>query len=199
MVASPSTPRKSVAFLGNPNVGKTTIFNQLTGLRLSTGNYPGVTVEKVVGTLKIASKKESIDLIDLPGTYSLDPQTMDEEIVKHVLIGDQKGVAKPDAVVIVIDSNNFGRNLYLAFQVMELGFPVIFAMNMWDSLEESQKKLDLENLEKMFGIRCIKTIGNQGKGLDDLKHAIYDVLTEPKKAQIDFNFKDLSIEERYGK
>lgn len=198
-MASLSSPRKSVAFLGNPNVGKTTIFNQLTGLRLTTGNYPGVTVEKVVGPLKLPSQKEIIDLIDLPGTYSLDPQTMDEEVVKHVLLGEQKGVEKPDAIVIVIDSNNFGRNLYLAFQVMELGFPVIFAMNMWDAVEESQRTLDLEKLEKMFGIRCVKTVGNRGQGIDELKDTIEEVLDAPKKAQIDFAFKDLSIEERYEK
>lgn len=196
MSAQKSVTRKTVAFLGNPNVGKTTLFNVLTGLRHTTGNYPGVTVERVAGVVKLPAG-ETIEILDLPGSYSLEPKSPDEEVVRHVLEGAQQGVRKPDLVVLVLDANNFERNLYLTLQVIDTGIPVLLALNMWDSAMESGKKIDLTKLQNLLGVTCVKTVANRGVGADDLKKAIELLLASAPQTGENFHFKSLSIEERY--
>ncbi len=158
-----------VAVAGNPNSGKTTVFNALTGLRHKVGNYPGVTVEKREGLMTGGG---SIRLLDLPGAYSLSARSPDEEIAREVLLGHVADTPKPDAILMVVDANNLERNLYLASQVIELGTPVIVACNMIDLLEHAGHRLDARKLSRRLGVPVIPTVGHRGKGLDALRSAI---------------------------
>ena len=157
-----------IAVAGNPNSGKTTVFNKLTGLRQKVGNYPGVTVEKREGALH----GEDIVLLDLPGAYSLSARSPDEEIARDVLLGRVEGVRRPDAVLIVIDAGNLQRNLYLATQIIEFGMPTVIAANMMDVAEEQGQKIDCRALSKALGVPVIPTIANIGKGLDEVRRAL---------------------------
>ena len=121
-----------VALTGNPNCGKTTLFNALTGLRAKVGNYAGVTVERKEGPLQGAPPDRPVTILDLPGTYSLSPQSLDEQIVRDVLLARLPEVRPPDLVVVVVDASNLERNLYYATQVLELGYPTLIALNMVD-------------------------------------------------------------------
>src|SRR5215468_8091430 len=120
----------TVAFLGNPNTGKTTLFNALSGLRQRVGNYPGVTVETKKG--RMTWQGRAFDLVDLPGTYGLAPRSPDEMVAVDVILGQQPGEPRPDVVVSIVDASNLDRNLYLTTQAMELGVPVVVALNMVD-------------------------------------------------------------------
>ena len=171
-----STPTSiSIALAGNPNVGKTTLFNQLTGLRQRVANFPGVTVERKAGTLTGASH---IEVIDLPGTYSLTPKSLDEQITYEVLVG-RRGTS-PDIVVCVVDAGNLERNLYVASQVMDLGLPVIIALNMVDAAEENGLIVDASALEKELGVPVVSIIASQGMGIDELRRQI---LAPPRPPQ----------------
>ena len=130
--------RRVVALAGNPNVGKTTVFNQLTGLRQKVANYPGVTVERKDGSF-VAGDGRRIDVVDVPGTYSLNPRSLDEEVAYRVLIGAIEGARRPDLVVCLVDASNVERNLYLASQVMDLGIPTIIALNMMDAAAADER------------------------------------------------------------
>ncbi|MFO0929552.1 MAG: FeoB small GTPase domain-containing protein [Gemmataceae bacterium] len=127
--ASPAR-RPVVALLGNPNTGKTTLFNALSGLNHRVGNYPGVTVESKKGHMVCAGRH--FELIDLPGTYSLAPRSPDEMVTVNIILGHQEGETRPDVVVCIVDASNLERNLYLTTQALELGVPVIIALNMID-------------------------------------------------------------------
>lgn len=166
---------KEIALIGNPNAGKTTLFNALTGLRQLTANYPGVTVEKKIGFLRQPGK-ETLMVIDLPGAYSLLPRSLDEEIVHDVLFGFQKGTPAPELAVVILDAGNMERNLYLASQVIETGIPVILAVNMWDLAQDNGIHIDLKKLESITGCPCIKTVGNRGIGVEELRQAIFKQL-----------------------
>src|SRR5438874_10057652 len=120
----------TIALVGNPNTGKTTLFNALAGMHQRVGNYPGVTVETKKG--KFSHHDLKFELIDLPGTYSLAPRSPDEMAAVDVILGRQSGELRPDAIIVIVDASNLERNLYLATQVMELGVPVIIALNMMD-------------------------------------------------------------------
>src|SRR5207237_692677 len=120
-----------VALVGNPNTGKTTLFNALAGMKQRTGNYPGVTVETKKGRLRV-EQGEPIDLIDLPGTYSLAARSPDEMVAVDVILGRQAGEERPDVVVTIVDASNLERNLYLTTQALEVGVPVVRALNMTD-------------------------------------------------------------------
>lgn len=161
-----------IALLGNPNCGKTTLFNAFTGMRQATANYPGVTVEKKHGFMFSDRTDEWAAVLDLPGTYSLLPRSLDEEISWRVLIGLQEGVALPDAVVIVLDALALERSLYLAQQVIETGHKVFVAVNMWDMAQERGIKIDLKMLERELGVPCYKTIARKKEGVAELKEAV---------------------------
>src|SRR5580658_5700670 len=119
---------RRLAVVGNPNCGKSTIFNALTGLRQKVGNYPGVTVEKKTGRF-FGSHGESMDLLDLPGSYSLQVRSPDEAVARDVLLGRQAGTVRPDVIICVVDASNLERNLYLVAQMLELNAPVVVALN----------------------------------------------------------------------
>src|SRR5437016_536502 len=142
-----SRPRSiSVAIVGNPNCGKTTVFNALTGLRQKVGNYPGVTVEKKEGRAPLADGG-SARLLDLPGLYSLTPHSPDEVIAREVLMGLRSDTPPPQVILNIVDATNLERNLYLTSQVFDLGLPVVVALTMSDLVEEAGHRTDVEALE----------------------------------------------------
>ncbi len=162
-----------IAFIGNPNVGKTTIFNQITGLRQKIGNYPGVTVDKKIGYYQSAEMSAPVTIIDLPGTYSLYPRSEDELIVHRVLNGIGKE-AKPDAVIAVVDMANLERGLFLVTQIMDLGLPVALVLNMKDVAENNGIAVNTFKLYKALGIPVIQTNAREKKGLDAVFQALRD-------------------------
>jgi ferrous iron transport protein B len=163
-----------VAVAGNPNSGKTTVFNALTGLRHRVGNYPGVTVEKREGQML---GDPSIRLLDMPGTYSLSAHSPDEEIAREALLGHLDDTPPPDVVVIVVDAGNLERNLYLASQIIDLGRPVVLACNMIDLLEQAGHRLNTEELGRGLGVTAVPTIGCDGRGIAELRSAIRQACT----------------------
>ena len=167
----PTTCVRRIAILGNPNSGKTTVFNALTGLHHKVGNYPGVTVERREAKLALADHHD-VTLVDLPGTYSLVPRSKDERIARDVLLGLLKGVAPIDGVLIVIDSGNLRRNLYLATQIIDLGFPAVLCCNMIDAAEANGEAIDIDRISERLGIAVVPTVGNRGQGIGELKQAI---------------------------
>ncbi|MCU0788152.1 MAG: ferrous iron transport protein B [Verrucomicrobia bacterium] len=160
-----------IALTGNPNCGKTTIFNALTGLRAKVGNYAGVTVERKEGRLSHAAGSD-IRVIDLPGTYSLSPQSLDEQVSRDVLMHRLKEVPAPSLVVIVIDASNLQRNLYYATQVIELGIPAIAALNMIDVAQENGHEIDVAALSRQLGIPVIPMTASRSGGIRELREAI---------------------------
>ncbi|WP_306589512.1 ferrous iron transport protein B [Geothrix sp. 21YS21S-4] len=155
----------TVALAGNPNCGKTSLFNGLTGARHHVGNWPGVTVEKRSGMVEVDGV--SVEIVDLPGTYSLSAQSEDERIASSFL--SQPGV---DVIVNVLDASNLERNLYLTTQLLELRKPMVFALNMMDDAVRQGLEVDMEALSRLLGGRVVATVGNRKEGLDDLKAAI---------------------------
>ncbi|HYT89423.1 MAG TPA: ferrous iron transport protein B [Gemmataceae bacterium] len=160
----------TVALVGNPNTGKTTLFNALAGMRQHTGNYPGVTVETKKGRLRHAGC--SVDLVDLPGTYSLAPRSPDEMVAVDLILGRQHGEPRPDVVVTIVDASNLERNLYLTTQVLELGVPVVVALNMIDVAEGQGIRIDAQRLAQQLGVPVVPIQANKHKGLDRLTQAI---------------------------
>nr|MDQ3625223.1 50S ribosome-binding GTPase [Verrucomicrobiota bacterium] len=136
MALATAETTRLIAIAGNPNCGKTTIFNGLTGLRQRTGNYPGVTVERKVGRF-FGAHGESMELLDLPGSYSLQVRSPDEAVARDVLLGRRSDTSRPEVIVCVIDASNIERNLYLAAQFLELGLPLVIALNMVDVAEQN--------------------------------------------------------------
>ena len=162
---------RRVAIAGNPNTGKSTIFNALTGLRQKVGNYPGVTVEKKTGRF-FGSHGEPMELIDLPGSYSLQVRSPDEAVARDLLLGRIPGTERPDVIVAVVDASNLDRHLYLAAQMLELGLPVIVALNMVDVAEERGLVIDLMALKERLGVPVIPMVASKGTGLIELKQAL---------------------------
>ena len=152
---------RKFALVGNPNCGKTTLFNGLTGSTAHVGNWPGVTVDKKVGVYKKAS--EQVEIIDLPGIYSLSPYTPEEVVSRNYILDE-----KPDCVINIVDATNLERNLYLTTQIMEIDVPVVIALNMMDMLEKQGDKIDEKQLEKRIGVPVIKISAFKNEGLDEL-------------------------------
>jgi ferrous iron transport protein B len=155
----------TVALAGNPNSGKTTVFNALTGGRQHVGNYPGVTVERKEGLRRYGNMEMRI--VDLPGTYSLTAYSSEELVARNFLVDEQ-----PDVVVDILDASNLERNLYLAVQLLELGVPLVLAFNMSDMARSRGYEFDLDKLSHFFGARIVPTVGNKGEGLEALLEAI---------------------------
>lgn len=165
-----------VALVGNPNSGKTALFNELTGMHQHVGNYPGITVEKKTGTIRISGGK-SIEIHDLPGTYSLSPQSMDEEIVTDLIYESFLFDRKPKAFIVVLDSTNLERNLFLAGQIIELGIPTILSLNMFDLLHKKGQDVNIKRLTELLGVsHIIPTIAKKGKGIEEIKKALEQIL-----------------------
>lgn len=157
-----------IALAGNPNSGKTCIFNAITGQHQHVGNYPGVTVEKKVGWIKYKNRR--IEIIDLPGTYSLSAFSPDELVARDFLINEQ-----PDLVIDVLDATNLERHLYLLLQFQELGVPLVGALNMADEAEAKGIRIDSDNLGRILGIPLVPTVGNKGKGITELLDVALDL------------------------
>jgi ferrous iron transport protein B len=167
----------TVALVGNPNTGKTTLFNALSGLRQHVGNYPGVTVETKRGRMK--HDGQIFDIVDLPGTYSLAPRSPDEMLAVDLIMGNRHGERALDAVVVIVDASNLERNLYLATQTMELGVPVVIALNMIDIAEGQGVRIHAKLLEERLGARVVAIQANKGRGLDSLRQAIAESIGRP--------------------
>ena len=164
-------PAPLVALVGNPNAGKSALFNALTGARQKVGNYPGVTVERHAGRLVLPDGRP-IELLDLPGAYSLDPSSPDEAVTRDVLIGRQEGERLPDAIVVVIDASNLDNHLRFALQLIALGLPLVIALNMVDLAERDGLTLDPQALERELGVPVVPTVAVRRRGLDILKERL---------------------------
>ncbi|NJE10572.1 ferrous iron transport protein B [Thermococcus sp. MAR1] len=163
-----------IALIGNPNVGKTTIFNALTGLKQHVGNWPGVTVEKKEGELEYRGRK--FHVVDLPGVYALTAYSIDEKIARDFIVRE-----KPDLVVDIVDASNLQRNLYLTLQLLEIGANVVVALNKVDLAEEKGIKIDPKRLEEALGVPVVPMVASKGEGIEEIKKAIAENLGRKPK------------------
>ena len=168
-----------IGLVGNPNCGKTTMFNQLTGSFQYVGNWPGVTVEKKEGTIK---NKDNVNLIDLPGIYSLSPYTLEEVITRDYIMEE-----KPDIIINIVDASNIERNLYLTTQVIEMGIPTIIALNMMDIVKKRGENINVSKLSKIIGCPIVETSALKGNGLNILIEKALDLLSQ------EYSYKPLDI------
>ena len=164
----------TIALAGNPNAGKTTLFNALTGLKQKVANYPGVTVERKSGPWTIDGRTATV--IDLPGLYSLDTTSIDEQIAGDVLHGKVDGIARPDLVIAVVDATNLERNLYLVTQILEFGVPVVIALTMIDVFEKQKHEIDIKKLSETLGTPVVAVNTKSWRGLDDLGAAVNEAV-----------------------
>ena len=165
----------TIALAGNPNCGKTTLFNALTGANQYVGNWPGVTVEKKEGKLK---GHKDVAIMDLPGIYSLSPYTLEEVVARNYLIGEH-----PDAIINIIDGTNLERNLYLSTQIIELGIPVVMAVNMMDVVRKSGDKIDIKALSNALGCEVVEISALKGTGIKEAAEKAVK-LAESRKAAV---------------
>jgi len=170
--------RPLVALVGNPNTGKSTIFNRLTGLRQHIANYPGITVEKKSGILRLGD--EVVDVLDLPGSYSLAAASEDERVVMDVL-GGRRGARRPDLLVFVVDATNLKRNLLLVSQAAELQIPAVIALNQCDAARRNGLRIDAGLLSRRLGVPVVEMVARRGLGVDELKAAITGSLKTPAR------------------
>lgn len=174
----------TIALAGNPNSGKTTIFNTLTGTRQKVGNWPGVTVEKKEGLIEY--RGQTLKIVDLPGTYSLTPFSIEEIVARNFILDDH-----PDVVIDIIDASNLERSLYLATQLRELDCKVVFALNMMDVATARGAKIDVAKLSELLDVPVVQTVGNRQKGIDDLLAAAVDLAHSnkpvPQKRKVRYN------------
>ncbi|SFH55297.1 ferrous iron transport protein B [Planctomicrobium piriforme] len=179
---APLAPTKTltIALIGNPNTGKSTLFNGLTGGRARIGNFPGVTVEKKVGRFQHGGYE--VVVVDLPGTYSLAPRSADEMVSVDVLLGRQTDVGRPDVVVCIVDANNLERNLYLFSQLRDLGLPVLLVLNMSDIAERNGVKIDLSLLQARLNVPAVATAAHHRTGLNEVREAIVQIAKQPVAA-----------------
>ena len=169
-----------IGLAGNPNCGKTTMFNNLTGAKQYVGNWPGVTVEKKSGKIK---GYNDVELVDLPGVYSLSPYTLEEVVTRNFMIDE-----KPDAIINIIDASNIERNLYLTTQILELGIPTVIALNMMDIIEKRGDIIDIEKLSKILGCPVVKTSALKGDGTKDVAAKAIEIAKNNKSNNFNMNF-----------
>ena len=172
-----------IVLAGNPNSGKTTLFNALTGLRAKVGNYPGVTVERKEGRFLKAPQHLPLIVLDLPGTYSLSPQSLDEQVARDVLFHRVTAVPAPDLVVVVVDGSNLQRNLYFATQVIELGYPTCLALNMVDVAAENGHHINAQSLEQELGVPVVPLVASTGQGVPALRERLLSMAESLKSGQ----------------
>ena len=165
-----------IALAGNPNSGKTTLFNAWTGSRQYVGNWPGVTVEKKEGKLK---NHDDVTIQDLPGIYSLSPYTLEEVVSRTYLVNE-----KPDAIMNIVDGTNIERNLYLTTQLMELGIPVVMAVNMMDLVRKNGDTIDIARLSKELGIPVLEISALKGENIDKAAEMVVEAARSKKAAPI---------------
>ena len=175
-----AAPQLTVAVIGNPNTGKSTLFTALTGVHSRIGNYPGVTVEKKTGRFTLDGR--SVQLVDLPGTYSLSPRSLDEMVSVEVLLGQQRDVGKIDAVVCIADASNLERNLYVVSQVLDLGLPTVLVLNMWDVAEHRGIVINVDELRSRLNIPVIPCEAHRRRHVEEVKQAIVSVVSQPPPA-----------------
>lgn len=174
-------PDASIAVVGSPNSGKSTLFNRLTGMRQRIGNYPGVTVERHIGTLK--TDNQTIELVDLPGTHGLSAHSLEEHITVDVVLGRIEGTQPPDGILAVVDATNLYQGLYLVQQLLELDLPVLIALTMSDAAETSGLKIDIEALSaRLSGVQICPVVATTGKGINDLRNALVELAGQPAPA-----------------
>ena len=167
----------NIGFIGNPNCGKTTLFNAYTGAKLKVANWPGVTVEKKEGSMQYQG--HTFKLVDLPGIYSLTSYTMEEKVSREFILSDDV-----DAIVDIADASALERNLYLTLQLIELGKPVVLALNMMDIVEERGMEIDLHRLPEMLGIPVVPVSARKKRGLDILMHAVAHHMDDAEPAGV---------------
>lgn len=165
----------TIALAGNPNCGKTTLFNELTGSKQHVGNWPGVTVDKKDGVYK---KNKEVTILDLPGTYSLSPYSAEEIVARDYIVKE-----KPDAVINIVDGTSIERNLYLSLQIMETRIPMVIAMNMMDEVEAKGDKIDCAKLSETIGVPVVPIVARSGKGLKELMDAAIEVAKKKQKPE----------------
>ena len=168
-----------VVLTGNPNSGKTTLFNALTGLRAKVGNYAGVTVERKEGRLLGTPPGTNIRVIDLPGSYSLSPNSLDEQISRDVLLNRLPELPPPGLIVVIVDASNLQRNLYYATQVIELGHPTLIALNMVDVAENNGYRINETRLAESLGVPVLPIVASNGRGVPELRARIIAILQTP--------------------
>ncbi len=179
----PVRRRHTVAIVGPPNAGKSTLFNQLTGLRQKVANYPGVTVEQRVGRLRLSHTQE-VDLIDLPGVYSLDPRTEDEQVTRDVLTGAAPGVPRPNAVILILDSTSLARHLTLAAPILGLGLPTLVLLNMADDLRSRGGHTDTASLASKLGAPVALISAARGEGLETVTEFLTGAFAVPAPIEL---------------
>jgi ferrous iron transport protein B len=168
-------PAPLVALVGNPNAGKSSLFNALTGARQKVGNYPGVTVERHSGRLALPDGRP-VELVDLPGAYSLEPASPDEAVTRDVVLGQQAGERQPQALIVVVDASNLDNHLRFAMQLIALGLPIVIALNMIDLARRDGLEIDPEILARELGVPVIPTVAVRRRGLDELKAAVAEAI-----------------------
>ncbi|SFD13563.1 ferrous iron transport protein B [Clostridium uliginosum] len=171
-----------IGLAGNPNCGKTTMFNELTGSSQYVGNWPGVTVEKKGGKLK---GNKDVEIVDLPGIYSLSPYTLEEVVTRDFMLND-----KPDAVINIVDASNIERNLYLTTQILELGIPTVVALNMMDIVNKNGDKIDVAKLSKLLGCPVVETSAIKGNGIKEAAEKAIQVAKIKKKVDFKLSVSD---------
>lgn len=164
----------NVALAGNPNCGKTTLFNEITGSKQHVGNWPGVTVEKKEGRYK---KNKEMNIVDLPGIYSLSPYSAEEVVARNYIVEE-----KPDVLINIIDATNIERNMYLTLQILETEIPTIVALNMMDEVENNGTKIDIDKISKLLGVKVVPIVARNGKNVDLLMEEVKKVSKEKNKA-----------------
>jgi len=168
-----------VAVVGNPNAGKSALFNMLTGARQKVGNYPGVTVERKSGRTVLADGRP-VELVDLPGAYSLDASSPDEEVTRDVVLGKQAGERLPDALLVVLDATNLDNHLRFALQVIALGYPTVIALNMVDLAKRDGLVIDAQRLSNELGVPVIETVAVRKRGIDEIRAALATMVAAPR-------------------
>ena len=171
-----------VAVVGNPNAGKSALFNMLTGARQKVGNYPGVTVERKSGRLSLPDGRP-VELVDLPGAYSLDPSSPDEEVTRDVVLGRQAGERLPDALLLVLDATNLDNHLRFALQIIALGVPTVVALNMIDLALRDGLEIDPQRLEQELGVPVIATVAVRRRGADELREALSEAVGAARRVR----------------